>query len=242
MRAKRCLGQHFLISEGVIERIEVDYELVLELQGRFPDGSVVLADASELDLDELALKAGRTPWLVAGNLPYNVGTKVSRRVLRSPGHVTAAVLMLQREVARKLCAHPGEEEYGALSAEFAPWWTREILFTVKPGAFRPQPKVTSAVCLFTPTPRPALPAHEMPLFGAFVSHAFAHPRKLLSATLAVEGRDAHFWCHAMEKLGLSAKARPGQVAPAEYVALYAAAERNGTGAKIGTAVKARSGS
>jgi 16S rRNA (adenine1518-N6/adenine1519-N6)-dimethyltransferase len=261
MRAKKSLGQHFLVSEGVTEKIlvvcrkefesaegileigpgtgaltgglavlgrpfyalEVDYSLAIALQDRFPNLTIILADATELDLADFSKKAGLSPWLVAGNLPYNVGTGILKRILSSPGHVAAAVVMLQREVARKFCAGLGEEGYGVLAAGAAPWWDREMLLTVRPGAFRPQPKVTSAVCLFKPKLNPDLAEMERTAYQALLARAFAHPRKFVAANLARGHRGKDFWSEVLESVGLPANARPNQVSPAGYVGLFLAA-------------------
>ena len=258
MRAKKSLGQHFLVSQTAIGRIlaacqeesphaagvleigpgrgaltagladlgkpfwalEADLALTLELQERYPGACVILADAAELDLADFSRKARTSPWLVAGNLPYNVGTAVARRVLASPRNVVVAVLMLQKEVAQKFCATRGRDGYGPIAAWAGPWWEREILFTLGPGAFRPQPKVTSAVCLFRPKRHPLLSAGEIGPYAAFLARAFAHPRKLLAANLAGEGRDARFCKGTLESLGLSDKVRPAQASPADYVRLF----------------------
>jgi len=265
MRAKRSLGQHFLVSEGVVEKIlkvcreqcpsaagvleigpgegalteglaalgrpfyalEVDYSLAIALQDHFPGLTIILADATELDLPDFSKKAGLSPWLVAGNLPYNVGTPILENVLSSPGHVAAAIVMLQKEVAAKFCAGPGEEGYGLLAAGAAPWWEREILFTVKPGAFRPQPKVTSAVCIFKPKRHPDLPENERPCYLALLARAFAHPRKTLASNLSAAGL-SHWQTEAcLASFGLPPDVRPGRTSVEALVKLLRISEELG---------------
>ncbi len=245
-RARKDLGQHFLVSSQVLDRIEgacrdfaqkstaileigpgkgalterlrelgppvwaveADPELVTSLRGDFPDVRVFNADARELDLVSLSAQAGRSPWLVAGNLPYNAGTDILRRVLHYTGETAAVVVMLQKEVARKFCAGPGDEAYGLIGAWTAVWWEPVFAFTVKPGAFRPQPKVTSAVCTFVPKRDPPLPRETMDRFRTFLQKAFAHPRKTLRRNL---GRDLDL---------PDSPVRPADLSPGEYVSLF----------------------
>jgi len=245
-RAKRELGQHFLVSSSVIERItdtcgslsssasgvleigpgtgaltsrlqalgrpfwavEADKALAESLGGVFPHARIINADARAIDLERLSVESGLARWLVVGNLPYNAGTDILKKVLRHRRRVSAVVVMLQKEVAGKFCAGVGDGAYGALGAWTAVWWESTLEFTVKPGAFRPQPKVTSAVCAFKPKAAPALPDESMDGFQAFLSNAFAHPRKTLKRNL---GGDA---------VVLDPLLRPSDLSSEEYVRLY----------------------
>lgn len=258
MRAKRELGQHFLVSGTVVDSIlmacaaqvgdtaailevgpgrgaltvglaalgrpffaiEKDYDLVVELSDRFPALGVALGDGLELDLPHVAAETKLSPWLVVGNLPYNAGTEILRRILSAQGTCGACVVMLQREVARKFCGDAGTEGYGPLSAWTAAWWEAEILFVVPPGAFLPPPKVTSAVCRFVPRPRPGLTPSESGRYWAFLRRAFAQPRKTLAGNLAGEDCSKAQWVDLLEREGFSANIRPAQVAPEFFERLY----------------------
>jgi 16S rRNA (adenine1518-N6/adenine1519-N6)-dimethyltransferase len=202
--------------------VELDYELAAELGERFPSLCVILDDASRIDLADFARKANLSPWLVAGNLPYNVGTRIVRNLLASPHLVASAVLMLQREVAQKLCAREGEEGYGPLAVSASPWWERRVLFLVPPGAFRPQPKVTSAVCLLRPRGTPGLPLSARCPFETFVVRAFAHPRKTLAGNLANGGMGRDSWGESLRSLGVGPSVRPASVPPDIYPRLFLA--------------------
>lgn len=200
--------------------VELDYEMGLALQEHMPAARVILGDARELDLAHVALESGLSPWLVAGNLPYNAATEILGRILASSAHVAAAVVMLQREVAQKLCAAEGGEGYGQMAAGAAPWWERRVLFTVQPGAFRPEPAVTSAVCLLRPRTAPLLPADSVEGYRRFVSRAFAHPRKTLSSNLAAAGLDRGRTGTVLTAAGLTPDVRPGRTPAEAFVALF----------------------
>ena len=92
------------------------------------------------------------PYRAVGNLPYNVGTPILRRVIADP-NCRRAVFMLQKEVADRLVAKPGDEAYGYLTLFVAPLRLARILMTLEPKSFYPPPKVRSAVVVLDPDPQ-----------------------------------------------------------------------------------------
>ena len=258
MLAKKSLGQHFLISETVVDAIlkacaaeagraaaileigpgrgaltgglaalgkpffavEKDYDLVAQITDRFSGLHVALGDARELDLAHIASETKLAPWLVVGNLPYNAGTDILRRIVSAAGVCSACVVMLQREVAWKFCATAATEGYGPLSAWTAAWWTGEVLFTVPPGAFQPPPKVTSAVCRFTPRTERGLMEGESGRYWTFLRKAFAQPRKTLAGNLASSEGPKCFWEGHLRDLGIPTVARPAQIPPDVFENLF----------------------
>jgi 16S rRNA (adenine1518-N6/adenine1519-N6)-dimethyltransferase len=269
MRAKKELGQHFLISSRVVDSIiaacasasgpaaavleigpgrgaitggllgldrpyfaiELDYDLAAGLSDLFPGVRVALGDARELDLAHIAAETGLSPWLVVGNLPYNAGTEILRRVLATPGACCACVVMLQREVAQKFCGDPGKSGYGPLSVWTSAWWDPEILFPVPPGAFSPPPKVTSAVCCFAPRRDPELAASEGPGYWNFLRAAFRQPRKTLAANLSALCRTREQWALLLEGAGLPTALRPGAAPAFLYERLFMGLRNSGPEAK-----------
>ncbi len=152
---------------------------------RGPDRSrVALVVGDALALDWRRLAGERRPHLVAGNLPYNVATPILERMLTGapPGAVVRAAFLLQREVAERLVAPPGGRAYGALTVLVAAHADARLLGHVRPGAFRPPPKVDSAFVGLAPHP-PPLPPAEMPAFLRTVGVAFAQRRKTLRNAL-----------------------------------------------------------
>ena len=104
------------------------------------------------------------------------------RYLRAPGLLSQAVFLIQKEVAERITAKPGGREYGYFSVECQFLAQTEYLFTVAPGAFRPPPKVDSAVIRLTPRPAPAV--DDQAGFLGFVSICFRQKRKTLRNNLA----------------------------------------------------------
>lgn len=143
-----------------------------------PNVTVVPGDVMKLDLPALVAQqfAGLTP-LVCANLPYNITTPVLTLLLES-GLFASITVMIQREVAQRICAAPGTGDYGAFSVFCQYHAGTELLFEVPPESFLPVPKVTSAVLRLTPRPAPAC-VHDEKRFFRVVRGAFGQRRKTL---------------------------------------------------------------
>ena len=135
-----------------IVAVEIDRDLAAHLREDLPSTvRVVEADFLDLDLDALLSDEPR-PVRVVGNLPYNVSSPILFKLLHASAEgrlLSDATLMLQKEVAERLVAVPGTGDYGALAIQVALLADVERVLTLPPGAFRPPPKVTSAVVRLT---------------------------------------------------------------------------------------------
>jgi 16S rRNA (adenine1518-N6/adenine1519-N6)-dimethyltransferase len=185
-----------------------------------PPVELVVGDALAIDWRRLA-GAGR-PHLVAGNLPYNVATPIVERMLtRSPpGAVARAGFLVQREVAERLVSSPGSRAYGALSVLVAAHAEARLLGRVRPGAFRPPPKVESAFVGLAPHP-PPLPPAEMPAFLRTVGLAFAQRRKTLRNALGA-GWGKNEAEHTLQHAGISPGARAEELDLDRFLTLHRA--------------------
>jgi len=163
--------------------VELDGDIVASLQPHLPP-NVTLIHQDFLEAD-LAALAGDSAVRVAGNLPYNVSSPILFRLLdahRSGRGVIDATLMLQREVADRITARPGTKDYGVLSI-FVQLHTDVCkLLSLPPGAFRPAPKVHSAVVRLA-FRAPAIPIEDERQFEAMVRSMFTQRRKTLSNAL-----------------------------------------------------------
>ena len=164
----------------------------------------------------------RTPIRVVGNLPYNVASPILFKLveLYSGGVPLAdATVMLQREVADRLVASPGTRKYGVLSVLIGQTASLHRLFTLPPGAFRPMPKVHSAVVrlrFHAPAPAPTDPA----VFRAIVQAIFTRRRKTLAnALLAYEAGREPFVPDLLRRADLDGRRRPETFTIAELVRL-----------------------
>lgn len=208
------------LTAPVLERckaltvIELDRDLAARLR-RQPGLEVIEADVLSVDFG--ALQAARQqPLRIIGNLPYNISTPLLFHLLATPGVLQDLHIMLQREVIERICAAPGSDAYGRLTVMLAPWVATEHLFDVGPGAFRPAPKVWSAVARLTVRAEPAFPL--APAFGSVVAAAFSQRRKTLRNALRA-------WLDAdtISACGIDPGARPETLTPAEFGRLAAAA-------------------
>ncbi len=146
--------------------------------------TVVHADVLETPASEVLRRgSGAQPYVVVGNLPYNVGTAILRSFLRAPAPPRAIVATLQAEVAERIAAGPGRLTY--LAVETQVYAEAELLFKVPPRAFRPPPKVHSAVVRLSMRQAPLVAAHDVDAFLDLVRAGFAAPRKRLRNSLAV---------------------------------------------------------
>lgn len=205
--------------------IEKDDLLARSLAESLPFATVLNADLLEIDLDGLLRSEAPGAWLVVGNLPYNQGTAMVKRFLRSPERVAGLVFMLQAEVVQKLCALENEEGYGPLAVLARTWWRPEKLLRVPPGAFSPAPKVTSAVVRLVPLASPILDVGRFDEFARFVDACFKAPRKLLAANVSALIHDKDLVAKMIEAAGVGLKSRPADVSPNAFARLYLSTAR-----------------
>ncbi len=173
-----------------VAAVELDRALLpilAETLADCPNVEVIPGDAMKLDLAGLA--AEKFPGLTVkacANLPYNITTPVITRLLEA-GCFQSVTVMIQREVARRICAAPGSSDCGAFSLFCQYHADCEFLFEVPPDCFLPAPKVTSAVVRLTLRDRPPVEGDRDAIFS-LVKAAFAQRRKtLLNALSAAYG-------------------------------------------------------
>ena len=187
--------------------IEVDERAVDLLRGEFPGLDVRHQDVLETDWPALAQERG-APLRVIGNLPYYITTPILFSLVDAPpGAVACAVVMMQKEVARRIVAQPRTKEYGILSVVLQKLTRPELLFDVSRNVFHPRPDVTSSVVRFSFD----VPAVENPgFFRHVVRTAFNQRRKTLRNSLSgIEGDVPAQWA------GLRAEA----LTPDDFIAL-----------------------
>jgi len=173
--------------------VELDAALARELSSRLPDEKleVIRADVLEIDLGAWG------PAVVAGNLPYYITSPIVERILDMGKACLRAVLLVQKEVALRLTAKPGTRDFGYLSARTQTFADVEYLFGVPAGAFRPPPKVESAVVRLRPRQAPVERSAE---FVTFLGHCFRQKRKTLRNNLyPVYGRAVEGWPERNER-------------------------------------------
>jgi 16S rRNA (adenine1518-N6/adenine1519-N6)-dimethyltransferase len=206
---------------GRVVAIEKDRELVPDLRSRLPNIEVIEGDALEVDWHRVAgVNAGR--FLVAGNIPYNITSPLLDKALLPP-RPSRIVFLVQKEVADRVAAEPGTEAYGALTIGIQAVAGVERLFTVPAGAFKPSPKVDSAVLRLTPLARPLVSDAVRESFRALVVGLFGFRRKqLLRALREFTGWTAEPLTELLSSLEIAGTVRPEVLSPAEFVRLHRA--------------------
>lgn len=192
---------------------ELDLEWAAVLRRRLPDARLIVADALEIEWGRLP-----EPTLAAGNLPYNVATVIIERMLPHHERVPRAAFLVQKEVADRLVARPGDEAYGSLSLLVAAYSRARLLGRVRRGSFRPPPKVEGGFVGFELQP-PPLPSEEMPELIALIRLAFNQRRKTLRNALAAGwGREKAE--AVLAAAGLPERVRGEELGLAEFLAIH----------------------
>ena len=198
-------------THGVLDAIEIDRDLASLLRtelAEYPRFVLHEVDALEFDFSHLARERGAR-LRVVGNLPYNISTPLLFHLLKHWQSIEDLHIMLQKEVVARMAAQPDDPDYGRLTVMLAPWVTVEHLFDVGPGAFRPPPRVWSAVVRVTVRSEPAFAVS--PHFAQIVAAAFSHRRKTLrNALRSLVSREQ------IERTGLDPGARPETLAPQAF--------------------------
>jgi 16S rRNA (adenine1518-N6/adenine1519-N6)-dimethyltransferase len=185
------LTQRLAERAGRVVSVELDRDLLPVLSETLADCSnveIVSGDILKVDISTLVDEKfyGLTP-IACANLPYNITTPVIAKLLEA-NRLSSITVMIQREVARRICAAPGTSDYGSFSLYCQYHASCEIQFDVPPTCFLPAPKVTSSVIRMIPYSTPPVSVVDEALYFAVIKAAFAQRRKtLLNALTASFG-------------------------------------------------------
>jgi len=195
--------------------IEIDRDLAARLvahYGQDPHVRIHQGDALKVDICSMA-RPGEKVRLV-GNLPYNVSTPLLFHFMRHIDCIDDMHFMLQKEVVDRIVASPGTKSYGRLSIMMQMWCEVDALFDIGPGAFRPPPKVWSAVVRLQPRQQPLIGSDKIPLLEKFGQQLFSQRRKTLRRIL-----QGIISVNTLESLGIDSSRRPETLTLNEIVAL-----------------------
>ncbi len=205
-----------------LEAIEIDRDLAADLQADPRAAQLALHVQDVLDTDFTALRGDGPPLRIVGNLPYNISTPLLFRLLQHRAAITDMHFMLQREVVERMAALHGTKDYGRLTVMLAAYAEVDHLFDVGPGAFRPPPKVWSAIVRLRPSATPRFAIGNDRALRTVVSAAFSHRRKTLRNGLKGLLTDVE-----ISDCGVDPELRPEKIAPVDWgrlAARYAAAD------------------
>jgi len=179
-----ALTEALLAQDADLTAIEIDEALVALLRARpeLTRAEILAADALEFDY---AGWASDRPWVVTGNLPYNVATAILLQLIEMERGPDSLTVMLQKDVADRLVAKPGTPAYGSLSIAVRYAMCVQTELTLSPGSFFPVPKVRSSVVRLVRRAQPAVLPRDPATFWKVVRGAFAYRRKTLANTLAL---------------------------------------------------------
>ncbi len=194
--------------------IEFDRDLIAPLTAAAePLGDLTIVRGDVLRVDFTALAAGE-PIRLVGNLPYNISSPILFHALEHAAVVRDMHFMLQKEVVDRMAAGPGSKVYGRLSVMLQAYCQVTSLFVVPPGAFRPPPKVDSAVVRLVPRDPASVNINDHKRFAEVVKAAFGQRRKTLRNALNNVVTAEQF-----AAAGVRPDARAEQLDVAEFIAL-----------------------
>ena len=259
LATKHSLGQNFLVSNDVIEKImalaelgpedrvlevgpgigtltlallaeaghvvsvEMDRELEPVLSAHaaaHPNFSFIMGDALRVPVEKIAEAAGGAPTALVSNLPYNVAATIILAFMQGMPELRRAVVMVQAEVADRICAAPGNRTYGAYTAKLALLGRVTGRFEVGPGNFMPPPHVNSAVVRIDRAPLVG-PELVAPV-SAVIDAAFAQRRKTIRNSMSASGYDKVALDAAFGACGIAPTCRAETLAPGDFVRLAGA--------------------
>ena len=195
--------------------VELDRDLIPILENKFqqyPGLTIHQGDALKTDFEQF-YKEGK-PLRVIGNLPYNISTPLLFHLLSFNRQICDMYFMLQKEVVERLGATPGEKHYGRLSVMVQYHCKVQPLFLVPPTAFRPAPKVESAIVQLRPYEEPPHLASNFSVFSKLVRTCFQQRRKTIKNSLKL-----FLDTEQVDQLNIDLTLRPEKLSVAEFVQL-----------------------
>ncbi|MFO8081250.1 MAG: 16S rRNA (adenine(1518)-N(6)/adenine(1519)-N(6))-dimethyltransferase RsmA [Armatimonadota bacterium] len=222
------LTRRLVRADVPVVAFEMDEDMRPELERierEHPNLDVRYQDVLDAEMAEFS---ARGDWVAVGNIPYQITSPLLEQLLTTDPPFAAIVLMIQREVGRRLAAEPGTKDYGALTllARFHAGQP-EVVAELTPASFEPPPKVHSIVLRLTPRRPPIAEPTRRELFFAVVKAAFGQRRKQLpnalsgSPDLTLEKSEAR---EALARVGIATSRRGETLSLEEFVALTQAVE------------------
>lgn len=205
-----------MIGERVrrVIAIEIDKSLCDTLKrdlSEHPNIEIINADALDYHFEEL-----EKGFKVIANLPYYITTPILFRLMEVRDLIESMTLMVQKEVAERITARPGGKEYGILSIVIQYYSQPEIAFIVPKGAFRPAPKVDSALLHIEILPEPRIKVKDEPFFFKIVKLSFSQRRKTLQNSLKRLGLRKETLDNAFTSLRIDPKRRAETLSIEEF--------------------------
>ncbi len=193
--------------------IEYDHDLAQKLPGSFPGKNLQIVEGDVLGLD-LAQLAGGEPYCIASNIPYYITSPIVREVLSLTPQPARVVLLMQKEVAERIAAEPGN--YSLLALMTQNLAEVELGPVVRAAEFTPPPKVDSQVLVLAPLAEPQVSSECLEL----AKRGFLSPRKKLAGVLADNQVTKDIWRGILEDNGINPDARAADLSLWDWENLY----------------------
>ena len=226
-----ALTEMLLASMDRLVAVEIDRDLVALLRAR--QGAcrlrLIEGDILQVDLREVLRDAGGYRLLIVGNLPYNITAPLIFHLLAHADCISRAIVMVQREVARRLVASPGSKDYSLLSVLVAMRAEVEIRLQVGRDCFRPVPAVDSSVVELCFAPKPRYAVEDVGCFDRLVRRAFGQRRKMLrNSLLGLNPEGGRPWLEELgQQAGIELTRRPEELSIEEFIRLSDTCSRLG---------------
>ncbi len=211
-----ALTKPLLAQLDRLDVIETDARLVPVLAALAPADRLTVHRADALRFDYASLVHPGQKLRIVGNLPYNISTPLLFHFLEFRDCLRDLHVMLQKEVVDRMVARPGSKTYGRLTIMLAAWTDIERCFEIGAGAFKPAPKVRSAIVRIVPRREPRFAIADEDKFRQLVALAFSMRRKTLRRILKGRLSEAE-----LEGAGFAPEARPETLAPEDFARLSA---------------------
>lgn len=219
-----ALTEELLQTGAVVYAVERDARFLRVLTDRFRSAAnlqLVRSDILRVDLGSYALGEPHSLQVI-GNLPYSLTSPILEFLLHQRQWIRRAMLTIQKEVADRIVARPGNKTYSSLTVLVQVAFKPSVAFTISPGAFYPQPKVTSAVLRLDPLSEPSIPAEEEQGVLKLVRAVFTYRRKTLLNALATSGgwgrREEILPC--LKQAGIDPSRRPESFGLDEFLQIH----------------------
>ena len=204
---------------GKLVAVEIDRMLAAQLREKYASAENVEIVEGDF-LESSPRDVAGDDFLLIGNVPYYITTPIVFKALEPP-MPRRSVFLVQREVAERMAAKEGDDDYGALSVNIAVVANVEQVLRVPAGAFKPPPKVESAVVRLTPRAQPVVALAMLPGFRTFVQAAFGQRRKQMHRVLrSVCGISAERASDVLAEVDIEPSVRPEVVSPTEFARLF----------------------
>jgi len=207
-----ALTELVLDKIGAMDVVELDRDLIPLLKIRFVmQEGLTIHQADALKFNFCELKENEKKLRIIGNLPYNISTPLLFHLFDNSHCIQDMHFMLQKEVVDRIVAKPGDSAYGRLGIMMQYYCRSEYVFTVKPGAFRPPPKVDSAIVRLIPHEKPPVEVNDFDAFSKIVNFSFTQRRKTLRNIL--KGK---LEASQIEELGIEPTIRPERLSLQDF--------------------------